>query len=168
MTEYQYSPIPHDKGVIRLLRLLQGFPCERVHCELFEVAAWKPDDITYEALSYTWGTPPATSTPEDDALRHSMSKDTLSKDSKPAGDITLEEITIQNRSGPTTMKIKPNLHSALRYLRRENQDRILWADAICINQLDGVEKGDQIGQMRYIYETPSKSLSGLAKETNSM
>ena len=158
MTEHQYSPIPHGKGVIRLLRLLKGFPCERVHCELFEVAAWKPDDITYEALSYTWGTTPATSTPEDDARRQSMSKDTSSKNSKPAGDITLEEITIQNRSGLTTMKIKPNLHSALRYLRRENQDRILWTDAICISQLDDVEKGDQIGQMRYIYENAEQVL----------
>ncbi|EEU42694.1 uncharacterized protein NECHADRAFT_84187 [Fusarium vanettenii 77-13-4] len=163
MTEYQYSPIPHGKGVIRLLRLLKGFTCERVHCELFEVAAWKPGDITYEALSYTWGTPPATTTPEDDTSRQSMSKDTSSKDSEPAEDITLEEITIQNRSGPSTMKIKPNLHSALRYLRGENQDRILWADAICINQLDAVEKGDQIGQMRYIYENAEQVLVWLGQ-----
>lgn len=37
-------------------------------------------------------------------------------------------------------QVTRNLELALRYLRLPDNPRILWADAICINQLDDVEK----------------------------
>src|SRR6186713_776190 len=39
--------------------------------------------------------------------------------------------------------ITTNLESCLRHLRSETGSRTLWADAICINQQDGEEKGHQ-------------------------
>ncbi|KAH7310685.1 heterokaryon incompatibility protein-domain-containing protein [Stachybotrys elegans] len=44
-----------------------------------------------------------------------------------------------------------NLYSALRRLRREEGTEVLWADAVCINQLDLDERAQQVGMMGEIY-----------------
>ena len=51
--------------------------------------------------------------------------------------------------------IRPNLHSALLALRYVSLKRILWVDAICINQDDAIEKEYQVGLMRKIYQQAS-------------
>ncbi|KAK5996826.1 Heterokaryon incompatibility 6-like protein [Cladobotryum mycophilum] len=66
-----------------------------------------------------------------------------------------EEIVVD---GVKTLAITSNLHTALHYLRLGDQDRILWIDAICINQKDMKEKGHQVGQMRSVYENAEKVL----------
>lgn len=51
------------------------------------------------------------------------------------------------------LMINANLHSALKALRYDNlASRILWADAICINQKDMNESAMQVELMRDIYE----------------
>ncbi|KAK1241087.1 hypothetical protein MKX08_001061 [Trichoderma sp. CBMAI-0020] len=47
--------------------------------------------------------------------------------------------------------VTENLDSALRHLRSEDNERILWIDAICINQKDDSERGYQVGLMKDIY-----------------
>jgi hypothetical protein len=47
--------------------------------------------------------------------------------------------------------ITSSLYSALRSLREQEGEIVLWADALCINQEDLVEKMHQVGQMRKIY-----------------
>ena len=47
--------------------------------------------------------------------------------------------------------IFPNLYSALMHLRKEIEPRLLWIDAVCINQSDPGEKSLQIPLMREIY-----------------
>ncbi|KAH0559003.1 hypothetical protein GP486_004384 [Trichoglossum hirsutum] len=44
-----------------------------------------------------------------------------------------------------------SLHDILRELRRPEKPRLLWADAVCINQNDIVERGQQVGIMGSIY-----------------
>jgi hypothetical protein len=51
----------------------------------------------------------------------------------------------------SVVQICTNLYSALRHLRHRDSDRILWIDAICINQNDNTEKNDQVRLMRRIY-----------------
>jgi hypothetical protein len=48
--------------------------------------------------------------------------------------------------------ITSSLYSALRSLREQDDAITLWADALCINQEDLVEKMHQIGQMKEIYQ----------------
>ncbi|RMJ17817.1 hypothetical protein CDV36_002500 [Fusarium kuroshium] len=51
--------------------------------------------------------------------------------------------------------ITKSLHSALRHLRHKKDDRILWADAICIDQSNVMERGHQVSQMGSIYKKAS-------------
>lgn len=44
-----------------------------------------------------------------------------------------------------------NLYPALQHLRSQNEDRILWIDAMCIDQADDSERGHQVVQMGQIY-----------------
>lgn len=50
-----------------------------------------------------------------------------------------------------SLPITANLFSALHDIRHKTSPIFLWADAICINQLDGLEKAMQISLMAQIY-----------------
>ncbi|KIM94611.1 hypothetical protein OIDMADRAFT_135754, partial [Oidiodendron maius Zn] len=58
--------------------------------------------------------------------------------------------------GECTLKITENLYDALQYLRWNDKDRILWIDAICINQDNKREQGHQVSQMKSIYKTAQR------------
>jgi hypothetical protein len=53
--------------------------------------------------------------------------------------------------GGDHLNIWPNLFDALRHLRRLDVPRVLWIDAICINQHDYLEKSEQIMLMPKVY-----------------
>jgi hypothetical protein len=74
---------------------------------------------------------------------------------------------IQCNAAPYAVTI--SLATALRYLRAKDGERIMWVDAICINQQDGIEKTHQVRQMRGIYtgaEQVRVWLSGWVRLTN--
>ncbi len=58
--------------------------------------------------------------------------------------------------GGQEVPVGANLHSALTHLRDGFVERALWIDAICINQQDNVEKGQQIQSMALIYSKASR------------
>lgn len=76
-------------------------------------------NVTYEALSYTWGDP---------VFDHSISCNGIN------------------------FSITAGLHEALVNIRKTDDVRWLWADAICINQFDIDEKAVQIQNMFRIYQ----------------
>ncbi|KAH7383542.1 heterokaryon incompatibility protein-domain-containing protein [Cadophora sp. MPI-SDFR-AT-0126] len=90
---------------------------------------------SYEALSYTWEL--------DD----------------PTPDKHLFSITLSGR----TFSVAANLYSALTHLR-QNEPRILWIDAICINQDDLLERAQQVRIMSKIYSSASRVLIWLGEE----
>ena len=49
--------------------------------------------------------------------------------------------------------IQQNLFHALRALRLRDAERILWVDAVCINQNDNTERSSQVQLMRQIYQS---------------
>jgi hypothetical protein len=75
----------------------------------------------YDALSYCWGSQP------------------------PSPSYT---ITVNGRPGLCVTK---HLLQALQRLRRKDRVRTVWIDAICINQLDTLERNNQVQLMRQIY-----------------
>lgn len=126
------EPLPLDQPSFRLVRLIHGTDSAK-QLELFQASIYDADNaMEYGALSYTWGNagPPNT-------LFY-----------------TQAETSIYVNSSPCT--ITPNLSEALRNLRYEFQDRILWIDAICIDQGNHTERGHQVRQMPAIYENASR------------
>ncbi|RDL33943.1 uncharacterized protein BP5553_08311 [Venustampulla echinocandica] len=99
----------------------------------------------YEAISYTWGEPVF---PE--ALHLSVENPNL-------------DLHIHSK-----IQITENLASALRQFRRKNENRVLWADAVCINQLDNEEKASQVTLMKRIYKQAAQVLIWLGDNTPEM
>ena len=78
----------------------------------------------FEALSYTWG-----------------------------NDLETTSIHIVDVDLGTTgdLLVRPNLATALQYLRFADRERTLWIDAICIDQSNLEERGKQVKRMDQIY-----------------
>lgn len=67
-----------------------------------------------------------------------------------------------------TLDIRVNLFNALRFLRYPNRPRVLWVDAICINQADDGPHGEvskQIPLMRRIYQQSTRTVAYFGRET---
>ncbi|KAH0493405.1 hypothetical protein TgHK011_000076 [Trichoderma gracile] len=119
MEEYKYECLDLENPAIRLLRLHHGVASD-ISCELFQAELHqRQDSVSYEALSYTWGS---------------------------------SELSERIRVNGYRMNITQNLHEALLHLRKEDEDRVLWIDAVCINQANLKERGHQVAQMGDIYK----------------
>ncbi|KAN0083382.1 Heterokaryon incompatibility protein (HET) domain containing protein [Elaphomyces granulatus] len=59
-----------------------------------------------------------------------------------------------------------NLFLALRRLRRQKASRMLWVDAVCINQSNVHEKSGQVAMMGEIYEAASEVVAWLGEPTS--
>ena len=70
-------------------------------------------------------------------------------------------IEIDNHS----VTIRKNLAIALRNLRTLETERMLWVDALCINQTDSDEKGWQVPRMHEIYSLADKVVVWLGEAT---
>lgn len=62
-------------------------------------------------------------------------------------------------------KITKNLETALRRLRLAKEDRLLWIDAVCINQQDRLEVNLQVKRMWSVYKYASKVIVFLGEGT---
>lgn len=78
------------------------------------------------------------------------------------GDSTVDvEVFISGRK----KLVRDNLYTALHCLRRANEDRWPWVDALCIDQDDPREKTHQVERMRRIYEKADRVLIWLGRTT---
>lgn len=62
--------------------------------------------------------------------------------------------------------ITHNLDTALRHLRHSSKARVLWVDAVCINQQDDEEKSSQVQLMPDIYSKATKVIVWLGPADN--
>ena len=94
--------------------------------------------VDYEALSYIWG---FEDNPLEVASKHSMED--------------VAEIQVVGSTDPlryATLWVGQNLADSLRHLRYKDMKRVLWIDAICINQADIVERNAQVSRMGDIFK----------------
>lgn len=63
------------------------------------------------------------------------------------------------------VRIGYNLYMALRHLRSRHRRKLLWVDALCINQGDDAEKAKQVAQMASIYRRAWRVVIWLGKDT---
>ncbi|MCJ1351790.1 MAG: hypothetical protein MMC33_001774 [Icmadophila ericetorum] len=66
--------------------------------------------------------------------------------------------------GNRTLSITKNLYDALQQIRDQKEPRILWTDAICINQMDLIERAKQVQLMGRIYEQCSRCIAWLGMD----
>lgn len=65
----------------------------------------------------------------------------------------------------STMRVTSNLYVGLKHLRAEDEDRILWIDAICIDQDNDNERQHQVQQMSQIYKSAEQIVIWLGRGT---
>lgn len=63
------------------------------------------------------------------------------------------------------MQVTPNLSAALDRLRLDTETRMLWVDALCINQVDNTERSQQVAQMGKIYSDARETIAWLGRGT---
>ncbi|KAF8849413.1 HET-domain-containing protein, partial [Acephala macrosclerotiorum] len=120
---------------IRLLHLLPGDSSEPVHVVL-EAVPFTSDNVPdFEALSYCWGS-------EENPM-----------------------VIFVGESDEFTLAVTRNLGEALSYLRFENASRVLWIDAICVNQQDLDERSRQVKRMADIYSNAGRVIVWLGPES---
>ncbi|KAE8449252.1 hypothetical protein EG329_008419 [Mollisiaceae sp. DMI_Dod_QoI] len=144
---YITRSVKDDWDQIRLIELLPGgfkdaIKC-RMHCRYVQhvgTSMWWPD------AEY-----PESNPPKYEALSYAWG-DSLS----------MESIYINDQS----LSVRSNLATILRYLRKKKVSRILWIDAICINQNDVAEKNVQVQRMVQIYRQASSVLVWLGESTD--
>lgn len=62
------------------------------------------------------------------------------------------------------LQVTTNLHAALKQIRDDMDDTILWIDAICIDQDNDEEKGSQVQLMGRIYSEAEEVIIWLGVE----
>ncbi|KAJ3575182.1 hypothetical protein NPX13_g4120 [Xylaria arbuscula] len=100
--------------------------------------------VEFNALSYVWGTP---------SWFH---RKRALVESSTAGEVVW-----------TQLGIGQNLDLALRDLRDPDEPRVMWIDAICINQVDIVERNRQVKRMGDIYSQASQVIVWLGPGSDS-
>lgn len=65
------------------------------------------------------------------------------------------------------LPLTSSLATALRYFRRKDMERALWADAVCINQSDVAEKSSQVSTMHTVFELAENVLVWLGPSDGS-
>ncbi|KAI1281681.1 heterokaryon incompatibility protein-domain-containing protein [Xylaria sp. FL0933] len=140
MEAYTYAPLDLNEPSFRLIRLFPGVG-QQLQCELVHASLAPGEMIDYEAVSYTWG-----------PVTHG---------------IFFIEIHGEKIG---KLSIGYNLFRLLLNLRDLVVDRILWIDAICINQDedDATERNHQVQQMAKIYRGAQRVLVWLGPPTDEM
>ena len=76
--------------------------------------------------------------------------------------------TIDVQCNGLQVPITASLANALRHFRHPSGPRLLWADALCINQKDDQEKGHQVKRMGEVYANAKRVLVWLGCDVNNV
>lgn len=128
---FHYHRLPDNHRYFRLLELLPGTGNDLLRIRLRTECVFSAPP--YEAISYVWR---VFNDDRDDAI-------------------------IQYDDGPYHLAITWNLQFALKCIRDPVSTRLLWTDALCINQSDHREKNEQIRCMRLVYKNARRVLAWL-------
>ncbi|KAJ4392345.1 hypothetical protein N0V93_005971 [Gnomoniopsis smithogilvyi] len=155
------DPDYRDKKRFRLLNLMSGFlDSPTIYCEIFEVEVNIAKDevhivqdsdrltsesitsgtptksVSYEALSWRWG---------------NESEDKYA-------------IMIKTSDGERKKRVSETLGLALKYLRYQTKPRMIWIDALCIDQNNFDERSSQVAMMDRLYTGASQICVWLGKD----
>jgi hypothetical protein len=121
---------------IRLLSLQPGDKNADVKCEL--IATNLSSAEAFEALSYTWGE---------------------------ASNYQVIHVIVSGSLESKELSVRPNCFFALKRLRYKDRTRLIWIDALCIDQSDDSERNHQVTLMSKIYSEASNVVIFLGETT---
>ncbi|KAK5655801.1 hypothetical protein OQA88_5339 [Cercophora sp. LCS_1] len=137
---FTYPPIDLVHGrEVRLLLLKAGGRDDGLRCEL-QTANLQCGPV-FEAVSYTW----ASSDGDDSSCR-----------------------SIQCGSAGQHISITRSCEAALRNLRYPDKDRVLWVDAICIDQSNFLERNHQVKNMIAVFRSAQRVLVYLGEDSHNV
>jgi hypothetical protein len=173
MGSYIYTPLSFPKE-IRVITIWPGDTHAPMKVDIHHAAL--SQSLDYEELPYVWGEPSrcdsiiASGQSEDGSmpspqlgfgkrgikspLFQSLSR--LRHNHKPSHQLD-EQVKqthfcgVMSMTTSATLSVTRNLPTALRYLRDPQKARVLWIDAICINQDDFHERRHEVGHMDIIF-----------------
>lgn len=142
MPRFTYEPLPlPNQDHIRLATIHPGAFDDDIVVSLRTAQFSRHEPPNYEALSYAWGS--------EEGLCHIQARGAAA---------ALE------RHG--TLEITQNLENAIRHLRHVSEPRVVWIDALCINQHNHEEKGPQVAMMGDIYRLAARVVVWLGPEAD--
>jgi len=124
----------------------QSLPSESSFRVLELLPGDEQDEISYILHFVDWNHPPSY-----EALSYTW------------GDTRVKIPTV---CGEKLLEVMPNLHEGLRHLRQKACSRMLWADAVCINQQDIDERSKQVNNMLRIYKNAARVVVWLGLDEN--
>ncbi|KAI1428688.1 heterokaryon incompatibility protein-domain-containing protein [Xylaria sp. FL1777] len=169
MSAYEYTPITGPQE-IRLLILFPGSRSKVIKVGLEHVNSTKHSQ--FEALSYVWGDNKETSNIRVQRRRRKPSSSSLSSSipTNTAAWSFEKEVTdtfnSQDWEDAGNVSITKNLAIVLDRLRYEDKPRILWVDALCINQENLDDKSEQVKRMGSNYENAQRTIVWLGPDAN--
>ena len=134
---YSYISLPWPSSRIRLVEILPGDDAQ-IHCRMHIVDLYSTPLLRVDEIPRTY-----------EALSYTWHSQALTN-----------TILCDGR----LLRVTHSVYEALRSLRRSTISRILWIDAICINQADLRERSHQVGLMKQIYNRAALVISWLGKE----
>jgi len=156
MASYNYQPL-QSPAETRLLQLEPaGHYNDKLISRLTHISL-EPNPPSYEALSYVWNNSSESWTsaynwgppkivyafyPPTEGEHVPSSRDENSSSSQLGGHIICDNQKVS---------VGQELYDALRRLRLTDRPRLIWIDALCINQHDINERNAQVTHMREIY-----------------
>ncbi|KAH6714716.1 ankyrin repeat-containing domain protein [Leptodontidium sp. MPI-SDFR-AT-0119] len=149
MTNFEYKPISLEGPAFRLLRLLKG------NNDPIKYHTTTSPEHTIPSPEHTIPSPEHTTTSPEHIRDYAALSYTWGSESRPC-DIIVDG---------SNMTVTKNAYLALRDLRSQEQDQVLWIDALCINQDDKDERGKQVQQMRSIYGGAKRVIIWLGEAT---
>jgi hypothetical protein len=140
---------------IRLLSIKPGFPTETIECAFVTVADLA-ESPPYDALSYVWGKEDSADPIICNGI-HVVVTEQLSHARKHLRSYPGWR-SVPRRPDDHPLHSNRNAWNGFARNRHEHrkdsivgQDRLLWVDALCINQQDEIEKANQVKMMGKIY-----------------
>ncbi|KAL8995136.1 MAG: hypothetical protein Q9169_005079 [Polycauliona sp. 2 TL-2023] len=139
MDPYIYTPLNEEIKEIRLLTLLPDNFDAPIHISVQNTILSESEVPEFEALSYAWG----------DALDRAG----ILVEARAPKRSELERPDDIDSTPRSTLSITNNLFDALKHLRLKDQTRVFWIDAICVDQMNLEERGNQVLRMPDIFSS---------------